>query len=107
MWLPDVFDSRGVRTTIRVEPAVAHYARTANRWTTPPLLLAWSDRLRRWFQHEVQRTVLDGRWAVDVESDSGETLRVEVGDRAEAIELGELIRADLEREGVAALDRYR
>ncbi len=106
MWLPDVIVPDGTRVTLRVEPAVARLSRTYRRWTVPPMVLALLPRARRAITRTVQTDVLGDAWVVDVESDSGRTLRISRPTEAEAREVGLAISDRLAREGEAALDAY-
>jgi hypothetical protein len=78
-WLDDAFGPDGIRVTLCVEPAVERLIRERDAWTTPKFTLfpaPMRTTVRRFLPEVVQSRLLGGRWAVVIEADSGEKLRL-------------------------------
>ena len=95
----------GVRVTLRVEPAIDRLRRWFNLVNTPD---PFTPRAVARIEYQsvpglIQRYLLRDQWVVDVESDSGERLRVPVAGRESAIERASQLHAGVQKEGVAFL----
>ena len=104
-WLPDASGPDGVRVTLRVEPAVDRFLRWRRLLTTPrPITRPFATA----FDYGtlpglVQRHVLRDRWAVDVESDTGEHYRVKAAEREQAMMYAKQVHEGVESRGVSFL----
>ena len=78
-WLDDAFGPDGIRVTLCVEPAVQRLIRERDAWFFPQITF-FPDPLRiaahRLLPEVIQTRLLKGRWAVVIEADSGERLRL-------------------------------
>ena len=78
-WLDDAFGPDGIRVTVCVEPAVQRLIRERDAWMPPALTLFPNPvrvAARRLIPVVVQSRFLKDRWAVVIEADSGERLRL-------------------------------
>jgi hypothetical protein len=107
-WLPDAFGPDTVRVTIGVEPAVERLVRERDQWMVPRLSLL-PRRLRLWnrLPAMAQDTLLDNAWAVVVEADSGERVRLTRPTREEAWQVATSVSDAVHEHGVAALSDLR
>lgn len=106
-WLDDAFGPDGVRVTICVEPAVERIVREGRAWGVfgpRPFESGWRRELRKLWPAVVQETVLDDRWAVVVEADSGQRLRLTRASRDEALAAARAGWQAVQERGVAALE---
>ena len=91
--------SSDLRVTIAIEPAVDRLVR-ANDWLGGSFLLRSLGGRGRSAIHQV---VYDGAWVVDVETDSGQRVRVSRADHSCALELAKVIWRDVRARGVEAV----
>jgi hypothetical protein len=106
--VPDVAGPDGVRVTLRVEPAVDRLRRWRFKLFTPRVL---TDPAATYVGYRilpdlVQKHLLRGCWAVEVEADGGERCRVSAANRDEAIEYARQIRSGVEDQGVPFLRTF-
>ncbi|MCW2544060.1 MAG: hypothetical protein JWM40_1612 [Frankiales bacterium] len=105
-WLHDVFGPDGVRVTLCVEPAVQRLIRERDAWFSPrPTIFPSPVRTaaRRLIPEVIQSRLLKGRWAVVIEADSGERLRLMRDTHGEAQTMARTIWQQVHEEGVSAL----
>ena len=100
-WLEPVSGPDGVRVTICVEAAVQRWVREQNQWSAATR--SFDQAFRDAGALLVQRLLLRDRWAVVIEADSGERLRLVRPNRDEALTLAESVSASVTQRGVAAL----
>ncbi len=104
----DVVGPDQIRVTIGVEPAVDKYVRGRDRWMIPDhSLLPRSLRMWNVVPQLVQIGVFSGAWAVSVEADSGERLRLTRSDRDGALRQAHAVAMAVKANGVAALAEFR
>jgi hypothetical protein len=107
-WLDDAFGPDAVRVTVAVEPAVERMVRIRDDWLIPRWYWtpnkSWVRRLMPGF---VQKELLHDDWAVMVESDSGQKLRLIRPTRDTAWELASSIAAAVRDRGIPALADFR
>jgi hypothetical protein len=106
--LPDVFGPDQVRVSVAVEPAVERLVRERGQWMMPRLSLL-PPPLQMWnmLPALVQSTVLHGAWAVVVEADSGQRLRLARPNRGEALRAATSVCDAVRERGVTALAELR
>lgn len=102
-FLEDSFGPDGIRVTI----AVAHAVDRLVRWREKLGLREWQIPGNRWFNnrlaHVTQRTLMQGRWAVEIEADSGQRAYITVADEQAARALARSISDDVVQRGVQAI----
>jgi len=106
-WLDDAFGPDGIRVTLCVEPAVERLMRERDAWTTPkftvfpdPIRIA----VRRLLPEVVQSRLLGARWAVVIEADSGEKLRLTRETHDDALATARSTWQQVHDRGVSALN---
>jgi hypothetical protein len=112
-WLDDAFGPDRIRVTVAVEPAVDRLVRERDAWLVPRW--GWlSSRLfpARWRPWNVlpglvQKDMLHDSWAVMVEADSGQRVRLLRSTRDEAWLLATSIVESVRQRGVPALADLR
>ena len=105
-WLDDSFGPDGVRVTLCVEPAVQRLVRERDAWFAPKLTIFPNPvrtAERRLIPQIIQSRLLKGRWAVQIEADSGERLRLIRDTHEEAQTTARSIWQQVQDQGVAAL----
>ena len=108
-WLDDAFGPDGVRVTNCVERAVDRLVRERNAWGFGQHLLfrRAHEAVQQAVFSAVQSAVLNGRYAVLIESDSGERLRITRPSHEEAVDFAKACWHDITAEGVPALERIK
>jgi hypothetical protein len=107
-WLPDTFGPDNVRVTIGIEPAVERLVRGSEQWGVPGVsLLPGKRRLWNLLPAVVQEKLFNNSWAVVIEADSGERVRLTRVDRAEALGAARSLSDVVRDQGVAALASLR
>lgn len=100
-WLDPVAGPDGVRVTICVEAAVQRWVREQNQWSSASR--SFDQAFRDAGALLAQRLLLRDRWAVVIEADSGQRLRLVRPNRDDALTLAESVSATVTQRGVAAL----
>ena len=106
--LSDAAGPDKVRVSVRVEPAVDRLLRWRLKLFTPAVLTDPVDTHveYRVLPRLVQKHVLRGRWAVEVEADSGDHVRVQADTRDLAIGYAQQIHVGVNEQGVAFLRTF-
>jgi hypothetical protein len=108
-WLDDAFGPDKIRVTIAVEPAVERLVRERDQWTVPrsvpwqPLMNKVRATFRAQLPAVVQQQMLHDTWAVMVEADSGQKVRLMRSTHDEAWQLATSIADSVRSQGVAAV----
>jgi hypothetical protein len=106
-WLDDAFGPDGIRVTLCVEPAVQRLIRERDAWFSPKVTI-FPDPVRiaarRLLPELVQSRLLKGRWAVVIEADSGERLRLTRDTHDDALASARAIWQQVHDHGVSALN---
>lgn len=106
--LSDATGPDNVRVSVRVEPAVDRLLRWRFKLFTPRVL---TDPVDTYVEYRmlpglVQKYLLRGRWAVEVEADSGEHVRVRADTRDAAVNYAQQIHDGVLEQGVAFLRTF-
>lgn len=105
-WLDDAFGPDGIRVTVAIEPTVERLVRERDAWTTPRCgLLPHPARnaLRNALPGILQSLVFKNKWAVVIEADSGQRVRLTRATRDEAFATASEVRHRIQERGVPAL----
>ena len=107
-WLEDAFGPDGIRVTVGIEPAVERGLRELHAWLGTPIVInPVRAAVRRMLPELVQSRLLKNRWAILVEADSGQRVRLMRPTRELALTVGEGIRRNVQQQGVRVLDELR
>ncbi len=102
-YLTDAVGPDGVRVTIAIEPAVDRLVRAQDKLGAS-LVVPFLGPLTGGRGRKVAQQVLfAGAWVVDVETDSGQRVRVSRADHSCALELAKVIWRDVRARGVEAV----
>lgn len=108
-WFDDAFGPDGIRVTVCIEPAAERVVREAKSWgfLQPKIFDPAGNAFRHALPGFLESRLFKDRWAVLVEADSGQRVRLIRNSKQEALAAGENVRKSVMRDGVKVLPELR